>query len=97
MKSLDEIIAEVNPDVMKAVLTERREKIERLLTEDVLNLQLEELNPDLKPADKKASLTQIVTRIHAWQKFLDEIDQRLHSAHAHLVSPTKPKRTSQPK
>ena len=92
MKSLDEIIAEVNPDVMKTVLTERREKIERLLTEDVLNLQLEELNPDLNAADKAASLAQIKKRVLGWQRFLDEIDGRLHGAKAQLVSPAKPKR-----
>jgi hypothetical protein len=79
-KSLDEIIAAVEPDAMRKALEQKLQAYQGALAESIATYEIEKANPLLKPDAKKAALVPLEGVIRKWAWAIGEIQDRLNSA-----------------
>jgi len=86
-RSLEEIIAAVNPEAMRAALVQKRSNCETELAAMAAAYRMESDNPLLKGAERKAELAKYAALIRKWQWAIDYIDARLGEADRALSGP----------
>ena len=79
-KSLEDILASVQPEAMRKALEDKRSQFMQMLAEAVVLYQMNECNPRLKGDEKKAALKGHAATVEKWQWAIENIDERLNGA-----------------